>query len=151
MKCNLYSITKPSLDSDVFVKHYQKQCKQFGLTLQIYDVMNTQINNAQKVSQKTAQQAYSKALEPFLSDGKNIALHPTGKLLDSLAFSKLFAKENKINFFIGGAYGFEEIFLKKCLPISLSPLTFSHKIVKLILCEQIYRAFSIINHHPYHK
>ncbi|PAF47414.1 hypothetical protein BKH41_07480 [Helicobacter sp. 12S02232-10] len=151
MKCNLYSITKTNQELNLFVQHYQKQCKQFGVNLIVQDIMNAEISNAQKISEKNAKQSYTKAFQPFMTEGKNIALHPRGKILDSIEFSALFENQSKINFFIGGAYGFEEDFLKKCFPVSLSLLTFSHKIVKIILCEQIYRAFSIINCHPYHK
>ncbi|WP_301008761.1 MULTISPECIES: 23S rRNA (pseudouridine(1915)-N(3))-methyltransferase RlmH [Helicobacter] len=37
------------------------------------------------------------------------------------------------------------------MQLSLSPLTFSHKVAKVVLSEQIYRAFCIIYNHPYHK
>jgi 23S rRNA (pseudouridine1915-N3)-methyltransferase len=79
-------------------------------------------------------------------------LDESGKVYDSIGFSNIFEKENEINFFIGGAYGFEDNFLKQCNEVvSLSKLTFSHKIAKIVLLEQIYRALSIVNKHPYHK
>jgi len=57
-----------------------------------------------------------------------------------------------VKFFIGGAYGFEESFLKKSdKVISLGKITMSHKIAKAVLLEQIYRGFSILSNHPYHK
>ena len=57
-----------------------------------------------------------------------------------------------LNFFIGGAYGFEDDFLKKSdAVISLGKITMSHKIAKAVLLEQIYRGFSILTNHPYHK
>ena len=57
-----------------------------------------------------------------------------------------------VKFFIGGAYGFEEQFLKQCdKVISLGKITMSHKIAKVVLLEQIYRGFSILSNHPYHK
>lgn len=151
MKCNLYSITKTSQELEGIMKHYQKQCKSFGMELNIIDLMNNDILQAQKSSQKDAQESYTKAFLPFVKSGANIALHPNGKLLDSHKFSDFFRNFTQINFFIGGAYGFNDSFLQKCTSISLSPLTFSHKIAKIILCEQIYRGLSIINHHPYHK
>ncbi|MDO7252805.1 23S rRNA (pseudouridine(1915)-N(3))-methyltransferase RlmH [Helicobacter cappadocius] len=151
MKCNLYSITKPSDDWRAPIIHYQKQCKQFGTTLTIKDIINNDIINAQKISQKNAQKSYTKALLPYLAGDINISLHPNGKMRDTFAFAELIKNYNKINFFIGGAYGFEEEFVKKTTSISLSLLTFSHKIAKIILCEQIYRALSIIHNHPYHK
>ncbi len=57
-----------------------------------------------------------------------------------------------IQFYIGGAYGLEEEFLKKSDKIiSLGKITMSHKIAKAVLLEQIYRGFSILSNHPYHK
>ncbi|PAF43408.1 23S rRNA (pseudouridine(1915)-N(3))-methyltransferase RlmH [Helicobacter sp. 11S03491-1] len=151
MKCNLYSITKPNSEINTFILHYQKLCKQFGTTLFFQDIMNNEILYAQRQSEKNAKKSYTKAFLPFIAEGKNIALHPDGKLLNSFDFSNLFKDQTQMNFFIGGAYGFDDDFLTKSIPVSLSLLTFSHKIVKIILCEQIYRALSIINHHPYHK
>lgn len=57
-----------------------------------------------------------------------------------------------VKFFVGGAYGFEDSFLKKSdAIISLGNITMSHKIAKAVLLEQIYRGFSILSNHPYHK
>lgn len=116
--------------------------------------MNNDVLNAQKQSEKLAKISYNKILLPFIAKGneeKNIALHPNGELLDTHGFSRLFLGKAKVNFFIGGSYGFDKEFLNKTKPISLSPLTFSHNVAKIVLCEQIYRALSILNHHPYHK
>ncbi|HEX3080950.1 MAG TPA: 23S rRNA (pseudouridine(1915)-N(3))-methyltransferase RlmH, partial [Puia sp.] len=57
----------------------------------------------------------------------------------------------KLVFLIGGAYGLEEAILKRSKFIwSLSPLTFPHQLVRLILAEQIYRACSIGRNEKYH-
>jgi 23S rRNA (pseudouridine1915-N3)-methyltransferase len=54
-------------------------------------------------------------------------------------------------FIIGGAYGFsQEIYKRKDYLISLSAMTFSHQIVRLIFLEQLYRAGSILKNEPYH-
>ncbi|HDD44023.1 MAG TPA: 23S rRNA (pseudouridine(1915)-N(3))-methyltransferase RlmH [Candidatus Desulfofervidus auxilii] len=77
-------------------------------------------------------------------------------LLDSFQFANFLNKiiqfPNKIEFIIGGVYGVSEE-LKKMVnkKISLSKLTFSHQLVRLILLEQIYRGFCIMNNVPYHK
>ncbi|MFI3318244.1 MAG: 23S rRNA (pseudouridine(1915)-N(3))-methyltransferase RlmH [Rikenellaceae bacterium] len=52
---------------------------------------------------------------------------------------------------IGGPYGFsEEVYARANSKLSLSPMTFSHQIVRAIFAEQIYRAFTILNNEPYH-
>lgn len=56
-----------------------------------------------------------------------------------------------IVFIIGGAYGFShELYARSNAKISLSRLTFSHQMVRLIFVEQLYRCLTIINNEPYH-
>ena len=56
------------------------------------------------------------------------------------------------NFIIGGAFGSsEEIIQKSQLTLSASDLTFPHKLFKIFLMEQIFRASAINRNHPYHK
>ena len=90
-------------------------------------------------------------------DNFNIILDGRGKELSSLEFatfmSQTLSRQNKdIAFFIGGAGGFDEEFLKKGnFVLSLSRFTFPHELARVILLEQIYRAFTIINNEKYHK
>ena len=59
---------------------------------------------------------------------------------------------SNIAFIIGGAFGLsQEIKNRADILISLSRLTFPHLMVRTILIEQLYRASTIINNHPYHK
>ena len=54
-------------------------------------------------------------------------------------------------FVIGGAYGFSpEVYARADGKISLSRMTFSHQMVRMIFAEQLYRAFTIIKGEPYH-
>ena len=93
-----------------------------------------------------------KALDGYIGKDYSVILHPEGELIDSYEFSKLLNDKMSVKFFIGGAYGFEDNFLKKSNRIiSLGKLTMSHKIAKAVLLEQIYRGFSILSNHPYHK
>jgi len=151
-KINLYTISKK--DQSCYEKisnDFIKMAKKYG-KIEVFSIFNKSINQAQNRSSSEAKKSYTKALGSFLKDGLNIALDPKGKELDSFEFAEIFEENIKINFFIGGAFGFEEEFLKRCdQTISLSRLTFSHKIAKITLLEQIYRAFAIINSHPYHK
>jgi 23S rRNA (pseudouridine1915-N3)-methyltransferase len=113
--------------------------------------MNKDISKAHSIGEKEAKQSYTNSFSPFLKTKiYSICLDVKAKQLDTFEFAKLFDKN--ISFFIGGAYGFEPSFISKCdKSISLSSLTFSHKLAKTVLYEQIYRALCIKNNHPYHK
>lgn len=149
MKINVFSIVKND-DYQPIYNDFIKQCKSFGATLVLKDIFNNDIAKAQKGSQKEAQSSYTQAFKPLLTPS-SYALHPRGKMLDSFEFAKLFSGYLEISFFIGGAYGFDEEFISQTHPLSLTPLTLSHKVAKIVLCEQIYRALSINANHPYHK
>ncbi|RDU64088.1 23S rRNA (pseudouridine(1915)-N(3))-methyltransferase RlmH [Helicobacter sp. MIT 14-3879] len=148
MRIRIYQITKKTTKFDEYIK----LVSQFGVRLEVIDVFSANIQKAQKTSPLQAKISYGNELSKYISkDSLNIALHPSGNEVDSYEFSNIIKDKSSINFFIGGAFGFEENFLSKTKNISLSKLTFSHNIVTLILCEQIFRILSIINNHPYHK
>ena len=86
----------------------------------------------------------------------NILLDISGKELDSLEFSSKLDKirqiSSNINFIIGGSYGVDDDIRKYVNDrISFSKLTFPHQLFRVILLEQIYRSFKILNHEEYHK
>ncbi|MDA7694127.1 23S rRNA (pseudouridine(1915)-N(3))-methyltransferase RlmH [Flavobacteriaceae bacterium] len=86
-----------------------------------------------------------------------ILLDEKGKMFNSAEFSKeienqMNSGKKKVLFVIGGAYGFsEELYQKFPERMALSKMTFSHQMVRLFFCEQLYRAYTIINNHPYHN
>lgn len=85
-----------------------------------------------------------------------ILLDLHGKSIDSLSFAakidSLFSHHSKITFVIGGSLGLGKSLLERCNErIRLSDLTFLHQMSRLILVEQIYRSFKILNHETYHK
>lgn len=85
-----------------------------------------------------------------------ITLEIEGKNLDSREFSKKIEDTLIINsnivFIIGGSYGIdEEIKNRSNYALSFSKFTFPHQLFRVILLEQIYRAFKIINNESYHK
>ncbi len=136
---------------DPLYKDLEKMISRFA-KMKDTEIFNKDITKAHTISPDSAQKAYTKVLEPHLGGSYSITLHPDGKLIDSFEFSKLLNDRMSVKFFIGGAYGFEDEFLKKSdAVISLGKLTMSHKIAKAVLLEQIYRGFSILSNHPYHK
>lgn len=66
--------------------------------------------------------------------------------------SKLIEGGSSVSFVIGGSYGLSDDLKKRCnTSISLSKMTFLHQMTRLILLEQIYRGFKILNNETYHK
>ncbi len=88
--------------------------------------------------------------------GYPISLDIDGKSMDSVEFSKfidkLSLKTSEISFIIGASNGLSEEIKALCKDkISFSKMTFPHQLMRMILLEQIYRAFTIINNISYHK
>jgi len=85
-----------------------------------------------------------------------VLLDEKGKSFSSVGFSdwmqkQLLAGRKNLIFLIGGPYGFsEEIYRRAQSNISLSEMTFSHQMVRLIFIEQLYRACTILKNEPYH-
>jgi len=86
-----------------------------------------------------------------------VLLDEKGKDFDSVGFAGFVQKRmntgsKQLVFVIGGAYGFsEEIYRRADHKISLSRMTFSHQIIRLIFAEQFYRAMTILKNEPYHN
>jgi 23S rRNA (pseudouridine1915-N3)-methyltransferase len=151
MQIKIFCIEKNSnKEVEDLCLEYKKMISRYASFADV-SIFDKQIAQAQTQGAVQAKNAYTKAYEPYLK-GYNIALDVTGKEYDSFEFSKIFDGSVHINFFIGGAFGFENEFLKKTQRvISLSKLTYAHKIAKVVLYEQIYRGLCIKNNHPYHK
>lgn len=86
-----------------------------------------------------------------------ITLEILGRQMDSVAFSRQLEElavsgKSSIVFVIGGSLGLhEEVSRRADQKISFSAMTFPHQLMRVILCEQIYRGFRIIKKEPYHK
>ena len=153
MKINVIIIDKKGNDNLYagLIEHYKKISKPFA-KVEVIEVFDKEIAKAQDISPEAAQKSYTKALEKYMESSINIALDPSSKEVDSHEFANLLKDSVQINLFIGGAYGFERDFLTKCnKAISFGRITLSHKLVKVVLMEQIFRGLTINNNHPYHK
>lgn len=98
-----------------------------------------------------------KAILKHLKDDSYVVLLAIkGKMYDSYQFSNkldnLTNTKKEVVFIIGGSYGVtNNIELRADELISFSKMTFPHQLMRVILVEQIYRAFKIKENHPYHK
>ena len=153
MKINIIIIDKKGKDNlySGLVEHYKKIARPFA-KVEVIEVFDKEIAKAHDISADAAQKAYTKALEKYMHSSINIALDPSSKEVDSHQFANLLKDKVQVNLFIGGAYGFERDFLDKCnYAISFGKITLSHKLVKVVLLEQVFRGLTINNNHPYHK
>ncbi len=95
-------------------------------------------------------------LNQVLSGDFLILLDEHGTEFSSVAFSKWIEKKmiagtRQLIFVIGGPYGFSNVVYQRSdIKISMSKLTFSHQMARMIFVEQIYRAMTIIKNEPYH-
>jgi 23S rRNA (pseudouridine1915-N3)-methyltransferase len=152
MNIEIISIAKK--EKSIYDPLYKELTKMISRFAKVKDteIFTKDVAKSHTISQEASQKAYSKVLETHINKEFCITLHPDGKIIDSFEFSKLLNDRMSVKFFIGGAYGFEDSFLKKSdAVISLGKITMSHKIAKVVLLEQIYRGFSILSNHPYHK
>lgn len=80
--------------------------------------------------------------------GKNITSEELASLIDKIEIET----KGNIVFVIGGSYGLSsEVSLRSNYKLSFSKMTFPHQLMQVFLTEQIYRAYAILQNHPYHK
>lgn len=155
MKIVLLAIGKTDANyfSDAFAV-YQKRLKHY-ITFEteiIPDIKNSK--NLSEEQQKTKEgELFLKHLN---SNDFLILLDDKGKEYTSMGFAtyiekKMHLTSKKIVFAIGGPYGFsDEIYNRANDKLTLSRLTFTHQMVRLVFIEQLYRAMTILNNEPYH-
>jgi len=118
----------------------------------IPDIKNTRAMTEDVQMQKEGEQIIS-LLRPST---ETILLDERGKEYSSIEFARFIEKkgvvgQSDITFVVGGPYGFsQELKAVAKSMVSLSKLTFSHQLVRLLFVEQLYRAMTIIKGEPYH-
>ncbi len=86
------------------------------------------------------------------SGGKFILLDAGGKSLDSPGLAEFLRDMSEVEFVIGGPFGVSQQLRDAASErISLSPMTFTHQMVRVVLLEQVFRALTIINRRSYHN
>lgn len=150
---NIISVNKkvPKWVDQAFNEYVKRLPKDFALNITDVPTVNRNNNSvknalkieAEKIEKKIKKDSFIVTLE---IDGKNLS---TEKLAKNI---KEWRKENKfIQFVIGGPDGIDSSISKKSnFKWSLSNLTFPHSMVRVMLAEQIYRAWTLLNNHPYH-
>ena len=133
---------------------YQKRLKHY---CKFSELIIPDIKNVGKISKKELKEKEgSLILESIKNSDYVILLDDKGLTLSSTDFSeflnkKMVSSTNELVFIIGGAFGFSEnVYTRANTKLSLSKMTFSHQMVRMIFKEQLYRAFTIIKGEKYH-
>ena len=113
--------------------------------------------NRNTVSAESQKRQEGEALLRRFGDGDGVVLlDERGEQMRSVDFSAWVQKRmnsglKRLCFVIGGPYGFsKEVYARADAKISLSAMTFSHQMIRVLFAEQLYRAFTILNNEPYH-
>ena len=92
--------------------------------------------------------AKGSAVIPLCIEGKELSSPQLAQRLEDLASRGV----SSVSFIIGSSFGLaERVKRAGAVRLSMSPMTFPHQLARVMLCEQIYRAFQIQNHGKYHK
>ena len=134
--------------------HYAKLLSRFA-SVQI-KLLPT-VKSSASLSPNEIRASEAERIEKEVSRGYRIALSDHGTTMDSIGFARVLEKlhtqsSGLITLLIGGAHGLDDRVIKRAdMVLSLSEMTFSHQLIRLVLLEQLYRAFSIIHGTAYHK
>lgn len=140
------------------VQEYLKRLKSYA-KVEIFEV--TDEPHGEGLSEHAAEQVRQREaqrIEKYIrNDTYLIALDIGGKMYSSEELAAYFDHlmlrgQSDVTLIIGGSLGISQDLLNRCqMRLSFSKLTFPHQLMRLILVEQIYRAFRIIRGEPYHK
>ncbi len=135
---------------DIYLKRLKHYC-QFEMKV-IPDLKSTK-----SLSEEQQKEKEGELILNLIKDSDFVMLlDERGDSLSSVDYAQFIEKRQvagtrKLSFVIGGPYGFsKEVYAKANAKLSLSAMTFSHQMVRLIFVEQLYRAYTIINGEPYH-
>lgn len=143
--------TDPRLQS--LIEDYQQRLKHY---IPFEFVVVPDIKNAKTLSQEQLKSAEGQAILSFLTPAMDVLLlDEHGREFRSIEYADFLQKKmgsgKDLTLIIGGAYGFsKEVYNRANGKISLSQMTFSHQMIRLMAIEQIYRAMTILRGEPYH-
>ena len=140
------------------IKEYSKRLSRY-CKLEILQVADekTPEGASEAVELQIKEKEGQRILSLIRDDAYVIALAIEGKMLDSEELAERIEKSgvsgiSQIVFVIGGSLGLSAQVMKRAdYALSFSRMTFPHQLMRVVLLEQIYRSYRIMNHQPYHK
>lgn len=144
--------------------YFREACAEYQKRLSAYVRVTVREPEPQSIPQNPSAAQISAALEREARDilthtgnGFNIAMCVEGKPLSSARLAERIQNLGNdgistVNFIVGSSFGLAESLKSQCqMRLSMSEMTFPHSLARVMLFEQVYRAFSIINNGKYHK
>ena len=136
------------------IRDYTERCKHYAS----FDIeIIPELKNTKSLSAEQQKEKEGELILKTLQTGDvMVLLDEHGKEFRSVEFARWIERKThtvskRLVFVIGGPYGFSPaVYQTATEKISLSKMTFSHQMIRLIFVEQLYRAFSILNNSPYH-
>ena len=140
------------------IAEYEKRLSRY-CKLEICEVADEKTpDSPSALEKKQILEREAQRLDKYLRpDAYVIALAIDGKTMDSVGLSQHLQNLgikgcSHIQFLIGGSLGIDEALLRRAdMRLSFSEMTFPHQLMRVILLEQIYRSYRIMNGEPYHK
>lgn len=115
------------------------------------------LKNRKSLSEERQKKAEGTLILSHIADSDILVLldedgkEKTSRQFADFISNQMNASAKRLVFVVGGPYGFsEDVYAKAAEKISLSRMTFSHQMVRLVFAEQLYRAFTILKNIPYH-
>ena len=137
--------------------YYREAIEEYLKRLSKYTKVEViEVNDLNYDKEKTIREESKLIIDKLNNNDYKILMDINGEILDSVSLSKklndLMISNSSITFIIGGSYGVSDE-LKRMVDyrLSFSILTFPHQLFRVVLLEQIYRCFKIINNEEYHK
>ncbi len=136
------------------IEEYRKRVN-FYIPFEVKNVPD--VKNTKNLSEKEQRVLEGNAILKTLQVGDHVVLlDDKRKQYSSTEFAQFIEKKmhstaKRLVFVVGGPYGFsDEIYARANEKLSLSRMTFTHQMVRLVFVEQLYRAFTILRNEPYH-
>ena len=155
MKAILLSVGKT--DDDFYAQAIDVFKKRLGFYIPFDMEFVPDLKNTKNLSEKEQKNLEGEGILNRIQPGDYVVLlDDKGKQYSSTEFARFMEKKShsvpkRLVFVVGGPYGFSEaVYARANEKLSLSKMTFTHQMVRLVFVEQLYRAMTILNGEPYH-
>ncbi|MBF6628577.1 MAG: 23S rRNA (pseudouridine(1915)-N(3))-methyltransferase RlmH [Proteiniphilum sp.] len=155
MKIILLSVGKT--DDLLFTQIIDEYRKRVNFYISFEMAVVPDLKNRKKLSEKEQKNEEGNLIQKALLPSDHVVLlDDKGKQYSSVEFARFIQKKmntvsKRLVFVVGGPYGFSrEIYDRANELLSLSRLTFTHQMVRVVFAEQLYRAMTILKNEPYH-